>query len=87
MRCAEDKDDQLCVDGTHSNRGPGKGGLKTVSRSFVEGALKKKGEISGSQLLCCATSVLGRDEAQDTGKIAQLYEIVIRELERFLKTR
>ena len=65
MHGAEDEDDQLCVDGTHSNRRPGKGGLKTVSRSFVEGAFKKKGEISGSQLLCCATAVLGRDEAQD----------------------
>jgi hypothetical protein len=78
-------DDQLCkhVAG-HIGGPPGKGGLRTVPKSFMERFFINGGRISGGQLLCCAIAVLGKEKSQDVEEIKQLYEIVIRELERFV---
>jgi hypothetical protein len=68
----------------HIGGPPGKGGLRTVPKSFMERFFINGGRISGGQLLCCAIAVLGKEKSQDVEEIKQLYEIVIRELERFV---
>jgi hypothetical protein len=78
----KDDDGQYCVSGDYSSEPPGRGGVKTVSRKFLKEYFGSKGGISGSELLCAAIAVLGKEEA-NIENIMRLYEVIIKQLRLF----
>ena len=75
-------DDEAVLPGSPTTSLPNKRGFTAVSEGLVNRLFEKGGEISGSELLCCAKALLGEAEAADLTNIQKLYKITIRELDK-----